>query len=371
MNPAFRRLKVVARKEFLHILRDPQTLSIVILMPVIMMFLYGYALNADIRNAKIVIEAPVPSPASRYLTGRLEASPFFSVLGTIPSSADPLEVFRTTPARALLRLPPDLEAAIRRPGGTTLQVIVDGSDPSVGTQMKIAVEGAAQKILLDYLGVDPPRILDIRAWVLYNPQQRSALFFVPGLMAVILLMISALLTSIAITREKETGTMGQLLITPLRPYEIIVGKLLPYLVLASLDGFLILMVGKIIFGVEVAGSLSFLTVCSLIYIITALSIGLLISTVAKRQHHAMLMALGATMMPTVILSGFIFPVSSMPIFLQVISHIIPATYYLEIVRGIILKGVGLRELWQPLLILSGEGLLLLVLAVRKFKVKLG
>ena len=370
MKASLRRILVAGHKEFLHIIRDPQTLAIVILMPVIMMFLYGYALNSDIHNAQLLVEAPVPSAASRALTSRLDASTFFSVPGSIPASADPLQPFRSGQARALLRLPPDFEASLRRPGGAALQVIVDGSDPSVGSRMRGAVEGAVQKTLMDYLDIEPPHILDQRAVVLYNPEQRSAMFFVPGLMAVILLMISALLTSIAITREKETGTMGQLLITPLRPGEIIAGKLLPYVVLASLDGLLILIVGRLIFGVQVAGNLFFLAICSLIYVFTALSIGLLVSTIAKRQHHAMMMALGATMMPTVILSGFIFPISSMPLFLQVIAHIVPATYYLQIVRGIILKGVGLRELWQPLLILGFEGLLLFGLSIRKFRIKL-
>jgi ABC-2 type transport system permease protein len=164
--------------------------------------------------------------------------------------------------------------------------------------------------------------------------------------------------------------MGQLLVSPVSPKEIMIGKILPYIVLAGLDGLLILAVGRWAFGVRVAGSHLFLLGASLIYIFTALSIGLLISTVAKRQQHAMFMALGATLMPTVLLSGFIFPVTSMPMALQVISHLIPATYFLEIVRGIILKGVGLAELWRPVAILSMEGALLMALSIRKFKVKL-
>jgi len=361
---------VVARKEFLHILRDPQTLAIVILMPVVMMFLYGYALNADIKDAKVAVEMPVPSAAGRALIARLDASSFFSAPGTVAVSNDPLEVFRDGGAVALIRLPPHLDADLRRPGGASLQILVDGSDPSTGNQVRSASEAAVRKILFDHIGMSPPEILDARSTVLYNPEQRSALFFVPGLMAVILLMISALLTSIAIVREKETGTLGQLLITPLRPREIIAGKLLPYVVLACLDGLLILAVGFLAFGVRIAGSAGLLAGASLIYVFTALSIGLLISTLAKRQHHAMLMALGATMMPTIILSGFIFPVSGMPFGLQVVSHIIPASYYLQIVRGIILKGVGLRELWQPLLALTVEGLILFGISIRKFKVKL-
>ncbi len=370
MKASLRRIRVTARKEFLHIVRDPQTLAIVVLMPVIMMFLYGYALNADIRDASLAIEAPRYSPVLHALAGRLDASTFFAVTDVMPPTADPLQPFRSSGARALLRLPADLDAALHRPGGAHLQVIVDGSDPNVGSQMRSAVAAATQDALLDILNLHPPHVLDTRTVVLYNPDQRSALFFVPGLMAVILLMISALLTSIAVTREKETGTLSQLLITPLRPYEIIAGKLLPYVVLASIDGTLILSVGRLVFGVQPAGSLWLLAGCSLVYVCTALSIGLLISTIAKRQHHAMLMALGATMMPTVLLSGFIFPIASMPKFLQIISRIIPATYYLTLVRGIILKGVGLTILWPSLLVLGAEGLLLFGISVRKFRVKL-
>ena len=376
--PALKRAWVVARKEFLHILRDPQTLAIVVGMPVLMMFLYGYALNADIRDARVTVQMPVPSVPGRDLVARLDASPFFAVSQVTGAQSEPLEVFRTGSGdgagggstRALLRLPPDLDAGLRRPGGTDVQVIVDGSDPSTGTQMKSAVEAAVQAILFNQLGTKPPRLVEPRTRVFYNPEQRSALFFVPGLMAVILLMISALLTSITVTREKETGTMGQLLITPLRPAEIIAGKLLPYVLLACLDGLLILAVGRIAFGVRVAGSGTLLAAASLVYIFTALSIGLLISTLAKRQHHAMLMALGATMMPTIILSGFIFPIASMPINLRILAQVIPATHYLQIVRGIVLKGTGIAELWRPLLILTGEGLMLFGLSVRKFRIKL-
>ncbi len=370
MNPSLYRIWVAARKEFLHIIRDPQSLFIVVMMPVVMMFLYGYALNADIRNAELAVEQSVPSSASRALISRLDGSPFFAVTQVVPPSADPTLVFRAGHTRALLRLPPDLDASLRRPGGASMQVVVDGSDPSVGSQMRAAVDGATQKILLDYLDIKPPKILDQRTVVLYNPEQRSALFFVPGLMAIILLMISALLTSIAITKEKETGTLSQLLITPLRPREIIAGKLLPYVALAGLDGVLILIVGRVAFSVHVAGSLAFLALCSLVYIFVALSIGLLISTLAKRQLHAMMITQLATMLPTVMLSGFIFPVSSMPMVLRGISSVVPATYYLQIVRGIILKGVGLHELWLPLLILCGEGAFLFLFSVFKFRVKL-
>lgn len=367
---SLRRLGAIARKEVRHIVRDWQTLVIVLLMPVMMMFLYGYALNSDIRDLPVGVEAPAPAPETRQVARKLDAGLLFEVAAEAQAVADPAELFREAGIRALFRFPAGFARDLQRPGGARVQVLVDGSDPNVGTAIRNAAEPLILDAVLDVLRVRPPRALDVRTLVLYNPEQRSALFFVPGLMAVILLMISALLTSIAIAREKELGTMGQLLVSPLRPLEIMGGKLLPYIALAALDGALILAVGRLAFGVEVAGSYGLLAAASLAYIFTALSIGLLISTVAKRQQHAMFMALGATLMPTVLLSGFIFPVDSMPLPLRVLSRVIPATWFLEVVRGIILKGVGLAELWKPLLILCLEGTVLMAASVRKFRVKL-
>jgi ABC-2 type transport system permease protein len=364
------RLYAIARKELRHILRDWQTLVVILVMPVMMMFLYGYALNADAKDIPCLLEMPSPGPEARTIAAKIDASPLFAVAGTVPAAADPAELFRLRHVRAIFRFPPGFARDLRRPGGARVQALIDGSDPNVGTIIRNAAEPLLLGAALDVVGMEQPQVLDLRTLILYNPEQRSALFFVPGLMAVILLMISALLTSVAIAREKELGTMGQLLVSPLRPLEIIVGKILPYLLLAAVDGVLILAVGRLAFGVRIAGSPAFLAACSLAYIFTALSIGLLISTIAKRQQHAMFMALGATLMPTVILSGFIFPVLSMPLPLRILSHVIPATYFLEIVRGIILKGVGFAELWKPLAALSGEGLFIMAVAIRKFKVKL-
>jgi ABC-2 type transport system permease protein len=368
MNP--RRLASISRKEFHHILRDYQTLMVVLAMPVMMMFLYGYALNADARDIRVAVEMPSPTPEARAVVEKLDAGTLFEVEAVVPAALDPVEVFKLYGVRALFRFPAGFGRDLRRPGGARMQVLIDGSDPNVGTLIRNAVEPLLLNASLDVIRIEPPKAVDLRTLVLYNPEQRSALFFVPGLMAVILLMISALLTSVAVAREKELGTMGQLLVSPLQPLEIIVGKVIPYLVLAAADGLLILVVGRVAFGVTVAGSYFFLAGASLVYIFTALSIGLLISTIAKRQQHAMFMAMGATLMPTVLLSGFIFPVASMPIQLQIVSHIIPATYFLEIVRGIILKGIGPALLWKPLLVLTLEGVLLMALSIRKFKVKL-
>ncbi|MBD3242988.1 MAG: ABC transporter permease subunit [Chitinivibrionales bacterium] len=205
---------------------------------------------------------------------------------------------------------------------------------------------------------------------MYNPEQESALYFVPGLMAIILIMISALLTSLTLTREKETGTMEQLLVSPIRPWEVVIGKIVPYIVIAALDGVLILVVGRIFFGVTISGSALFLAASGVIYIVTSLALGLIFSTFARTQQQAMMMTLPATMMPTVILSGFIFPLRSMPLFLQGVSRIIPATYFLQLIRGIVLKGVGPVALWQPLAGLAGLGIVFLTVSIVKFRTKL-
>ncbi len=365
-----KRLVTISQKEMHHIFRDWQTLMVVLVMPVMMMFLYGYALNSDARDIAVMVEMPSPTSEGRAVVNKIDASQLFKVVGTVTTASDPAELFRLHGIRALFRFPVDFSWDLYRPGGTQVQVLIDGSDPNVGTLIRNAAEPMLLGATLQVLSIKQPKVIDLRSLVLYNPDQRSALFFVPGLMAVILLMISALLTSVAIAREKELGTMGQLLVSPLHPLEIIIGKLIPYIFLAAADGLLILFVGRYIFGVEIQGNFGFLALCSLIYIFTSLSIGLLISTIAKRQQHAMFMAMGVTLMPTVLLSGFIFPIISMPLPLQIISRIIPATYFLEIVRGIILKGVGLHELWLPLLVLSMQGVVLMAISIRKFKVKL-
>jgi ABC-2 type transport system permease protein len=365
-----KRIGAVAAKEVRHILRDPQTLAIILIMPVMMMFLYGYALNSDVRDLRVLVEDADQSPLSRSLINRLDATTFWKVIGTVPTLLDPQEAFRETRVRAILRIPAGYARDLRRPGGAELHVLIDGSDPNVGTLLRNSSEGLLQNAVLKDLQINPPSLLDLRASVRYNPEQRSAFFFVPGLMAVILLMISALLTSIAITREKESGTLAQMLISPIRPYEILIGKLLPYVVLSAFGALLILAVGRLVFGVTVSGSLWILGLGSIAYILAGLSIGLLISTLAKRQHHAMIFALSTTLMPTVILTGFIFPVASMPLPLRMLSDLLPGTWYLQLVRGVILKGVGLSVVWPNLAVLLAEALALTLIALAKFKVKL-
>lgn len=369
LGSSLKRIVAVSRKELAHIIRDKQTLAIILIMPAMMMFLYGYALNSDIREAKIGVMDMDGSRMSRDLIRRLNASTLLEVAWEQKHWSTLEEKFKEQPLRAILQIPANYQRDLRREGGSQLIWWIDGSDANIGTVLRNLGQPVLQEAVFKTLDRKALQPLDIRSHILYNPEQKSSYFFVPGLMAVILLMISALLTSIAIVREKENGTLQQMLISPVLPFEIILGKLLPYIFLAALDGLLILAVGRFIFDVHIAGSPILLAMSSLVYILTALSIGLLISTLAQRQHHAMIMALATTMMPTVILSGFIFPVASMPLPLRVILSILPGTWYLDIVRGIILKGVGFMEIRLPLTVLTLESLILFLVSWRRFKTR--
>jgi ABC-2 type transport system permease protein len=366
-----KRIKAIIIKEFHHIMRDWQTLMIILLMPVMMMFLYGYALNMDLKEVPVVIVDPSGSSEVNTIVRKINGSTLFSIIGTVRDAGDPSIYLKKYHAKMVIRFPNKFSEQIRNGGnGAQIQVLIDGSDSNVGTILKNTIGPVITNATLEILNMDQPKIVTVKPRILYNEQQKSALFFVPGLMAIILLMISAMLTSLTITREKELGTMEQLLVSPIHPFEIIIGKIIPYLVLAFIDAILIMIVGWVVFGVEIAGSIPLLALAVIIYIFTALSIGLLISTIANNQQMAMMLVLPATMLPTIILSGFIFPIASLPKFLQLITCIIPATYFLEIIRGIILKGVGFTILLKPILILSAIGLFLIVVSIKRFKVKL-
>ena len=366
-----KRIYAIIVKEFRHIVRDWQTLMIILAMPVVMMFLYGYALTMDLKELPVIIIDPSMSHEVRTIAGDIDGSTLFSVLGIVQTNVQPAELLKKHHAKLVVRFPVSFAQDLRRGGhGADVQVLIDGSDPNVGTILRNAIGPLLTNSTLELLHIKQPKVISVQPTVLYNAEQRSALFFVPGLMAIILLMISALLTSLTITREKELGTMEQLLVSPLRPKEIIIGKIIPYLFIAALDGVLIMLVGRIAFGVHISGSIPLLAFASLIYIFTSLAIGLLISTVAPNQQNAMMIVLPVTMLPTIILSGFIFPIPSMPIFLQILTCIIPATYFLEIIRGIVLKGVGFTILFKPILILSVIGVFLLIVSIKRFKVKL-
>ncbi|MEJ2634196.1 MAG: ABC transporter permease [Calditrichia bacterium] len=362
-------IPTIARKEFLHIIHDPRTLMILFLMPVLQLIMFGYALRLEIQNVHIAVIDYSKSKDSRELIDQFKGSAFFHPFffdGPVDKIND---LFKARKARVALIIPQDFDKQLLRDTAVPLQFIIDASDANAAT----AIRNYCSRVVNDFnvsYNRKIPLPFDIRSSVLFNPDTKSTYFFVPGLVALLLIMISALLTSITITREKETGTMEQILVSPVRPFQIILGKVLPYIFLAFIIGIIILLIGIFLFSVPFEGSVWLLMLLSTLYIITALSLGLMISTIAKTQQIAMMIALITTLLPTIMLSGFIFPIASMPKVLQYISYIIPARFYLLIVRGIILKGSTFMELLQPTLFLAGMSFILLNVAVRKFSTNL-
>lgn len=358
-------IPAIFRKEMIHIFRDRQSLFMVISMPILMLLLYGYAITLDMRAIDVVISDQSLTPESRELIRRFEAVDFFAVR-VHPGVIRDLNIyFQEREAQCVIVIPADYARTVASGQRASVQLAVDASDPNVANFIRNYVGQAATGV-----GRAVQGLFSIEPRILYNPDMRSAEFFIPGLIALILLLISALLTSIAIVREKETGTMEQLLVSPARPSQIIIGKVLPYTVLGFLDGLLILVVGSLLFHVPIQGSIALIMVMMLVYVVTGLSLGMLVSTIAGTQSVAMLAAITITVLPSMLMSGFIFPIASMPKVFQWVSRIIPATYFLEIIRGIILKGNTLQNLYRPALTLLGIDVVLIVLSIRAFRIRL-
>jgi ABC-2 type transport system permease protein len=356
----------IIRKEFIHIIRDKQTLVIAILMPIMMLFLYGYAINMEMKQIDVGIADLSATPQSRKIIERLTSNDFFNITIVNPHYKDYEEIFKFRKVRALLIIPEDYATKLELKHKAALQLLIDASDPNAANYINNYFSTLTFNETLQ-INRRKFNLFTIEPRILYNPDMRSANFFVPGLIAVILILVSALLTSIAVVREKENGTMEQLMVSPVQAYQIIIGKVLPYSLLGYINGVMILTMGSLIFNVHISGSILFVNLVMLIYVITGMSVGLLISTVTSSQQIALMATLMLTILPTVLLSGFIFPVQSMPEILQYISYMIPATYFLEIIRGVILKGNGMAELYQPVLTLSAITLFLLGLSIKKFK----
>lgn len=365
-----RRLLAVARKEMLHILRDPRSLAVAVAMPLVLVVLFGYALDMELKDLPVGILDRDHSAESRDLVRAMTSSGFIVDAGRLDANAEIEPGLRRGRFQAALVIPRDYGRDLAAGGTATVQVLIDGADASTAATVDnylravIGLVDARLRVTGEELGGGPRPVLR----VLYNPELISSHFIVPGLVAIVLIMICALLTSIAVTREKETGTLEQVLTTPVQATQVIVGKLLPYLVLGAGDGLLIVVAGRMLFHVPMVGSILALAGYSLLYVLIALSLGLMISTMVQTQRVALMVALSTTMLPAMILSGFIYPVRSMPTWLQVIAHLIPATYFLRIIRGIMLVGRN----WYPLeggVMLAMAAVLLLV-SSRRFGTRL-
>jgi ABC-2 type transport system permease protein len=372
------RLGAVMRKEFLQILRDPHTLYIVLAIPVVQMFLLGYTATTDVRNIPLAVVDLDRSASSRRLLDAYRAADYFRLAFDLDSEDQLRRLIDQGEARAGLIIPPDFGEHLLE--GTTAQIsfVLDGSDPSVASAALSAAELIGQSVSSQIFlqraqaagianAAGPG--LEVRPQVLFNPDMVSAYFMVPALIGMILQLLTTMLTATAIVRERERGKIEQLIVTPIRSGELIVGKIAPYVLIALFNTLEVLLVGTLWFGVPVRGSLGLLLLLSALFLTSSLGIGLLISTIARTQQQAMMIT-WFTLLPTVFLSGFFFPLAAMPPLLQLVSRFIPLRYYLEIIRSILLKGVGAASLTEEIVALAVMGAITLVVAALRFRKRL-
>jgi ABC-2 type transport system permease protein len=364
------RIKAIIIKEFFHILRDPRSLTMVFITPLVMIFILGYSISYDLNRIDAVVIDLSQSQLSKALVKAFAGTSFFSIRtraenshGTI-SLAAAEEMLRRGKIKEIIVIPADFSRRLNRKGQSDIGIIIDGSDTNIAN----LVFQYNERIFLDFIAKTKGagQLLKINSKIFFNPEVRSQFFFIPGLIAVILLMISAMLTSMSIAKERETGSIALLFISPLKSGEIIIGKTIPYIIVALLDGVVILLFARFWFGIPIRGSLAVLLLFTLLYIVAGLSLGILISTTAPTQRVAMLAALLVTMLPSFLLSGFIFPLDSLSPVLRAISYAIPATYFLRIIRGVILKGAELRHFLFEGGMLIVLSIVLLAAAARKF-----
>jgi ABC-2 type transport system permease protein len=358
-------------KEFHHILRDRQTLFILLFLPLAQVILFGFALRTDVRGVRLAIVDPAPDASTLALRNRFAATDLFRVVEVLPSSDALARSFAAGRVDQAVVLRPGFARALARGEGAPVMVITDATDPNTGATMQAyatAVVQAYERGLRE--GGGAVRI-DAAVRMRFNPTLASVNLFIPGLIALVLTVVSALMSAISLSREKERGTLEILLVSPLKAWQIILGKVLPYLVLGFANVLTVLAAAWFVFRVPLRGSLLLLLAECLLFIVTSLALGVLIAAVTSSQRTAMMGALLGLMMPTTILSGMIFPITSMPGWLQPLTSAIPGTWFILISRGIMLKGVGLGHLWQETLVLAGMTLVLLAVAVRRFTMRLG
>jgi ABC-2 type transport system permease protein len=358
-------------KEFYHIFRDVRSMIILFGMPLVQVLLFGFAISNDVKDAKIAILDHSKDNVSRDITRKLLSSGYFILVQELSSEKEIGSCFRNGKVKEVIIFGNNFARNLDKDKKANIQLIADASDPNTANLMV----NYTTSIINDYqreLIQDKQFPLQIEPEIklLYNPGLKSVFMFVPGIITVLLMLISAMMTSISIAREKELGTMEVLLVSPLRPIQIVVGKVVPYVILSFVNALTILLLGYFIFGMPVQGSLLLLLGESLLFILMALSLGILISTVSNSQQIAMMLSMFALMLPTILLSGFIFPIENMPLPLRLISNIMPPKWFIIIIKGIMLKGIGLTYIWKETLIISGMCLLFIALSVRKFKIRL-
>ena len=375
---SLRRLLAIARKEFLHIRRDPRSMGMAVAIPMLLILLFGYALTLDVDNVPIAVWDQSVSPESRELVSRFDGSRYFAVRLRAKGYPDIERAIEAGQVMAAVVIPRDFSARVSTGRAAAVQFLIDGSDSNTAT---IAL-GYAESVTLGYSrdiafrgarvgGTDTLRDpLEVRPRVWFNADMKSKNYIIPGLIAVIMMVIAALLTSLTVAKEWETGTMEQLISTPIRPRELVLGKLLPYFAVGMLDVLIAVGMGEFLFQVPLRGSVALLFGMAAVFLAGALSMGMVISIVTKSQLLASQLAMVLTFLPSFLLSGFMYNIGNMPKSIQVVTHIIPSRYFVTLLKGIYLKGAGLSVLLGEAALLTAFGVTMVLLASRKFRKKL-
>ena len=358
-------LRSVVKKEFRQIRRDARSLMFMVFLPAFMLLMFGFALNFDVKHIPLAVVDEDGSRASRDLVDRFRTTEYFDLKAVLPETAAVDPIMAREDIRIALVIPVRFSEDLAAGRSPSVQVLVDGSNAMSGTtaagyvgailqsySQRITLEALARRGLTD---LTLPLETQVRVW--YNPELRSAKFLVPGLMAFILMVIVTISTAFSIVREKERGTMDQIRVSSLRPVELILGKVVPYVAISLGSAHLVLVLGQVLFGVGIRGSYPLLLLAMLLFLVGALGQGILISTITRTQQVAFLLAVLTTMLPTFILSGFVFPIRNMPPVVQAITYLIPSRYFLTALRAIILKGAGLPAIWDQFLLLAGFAVL--------------
>ncbi len=360
------------KKEFLHIFRDYRSMLILFGMPVVQVLLFGFAITTDINDAKIAILDHSKDPVTRELTQKFLSSGYFILEQNLHSNNQIEDAFRKGEIKEVVVFENRFAEKLKKEGRADMQILLDASEPNTASMLNAYSEGIVNTFGMQQLKAANkiPLSITTESLMLYNPELKSVYMFVPGVITVLLMLVSAMMTSISITREKETGTMEALLVSPLKPLQIILGKVSPYVLLSFINLLVILLLARFVFSMPVQGNYALLLAESVLFIVMSLALGILISTVSKTQQQAMLLSMFALMLPTILLSGFIFPIENMPVILQWLSHLMPSKWFIIIIKNIMLKGVGITYFWKETLIILFLTLFFIGMSVKKFKVRL-
>lgn len=366
-----KRFKGFVIKEFYHIFRDYRTMVILFGMPLVQILIFGFAISTEIKNAEIAILDNSKDVVTQKITNKILSSGYFKLEANLSDYKEIESSFRKGKIKEVIIFENNFAKKLETEKKANIQIIADASDPNTASLITSYTTNIINNYQVEMMkNQHLPMQINPEVKLLYNEELKSVFMFVPGTITVLLMLISAMMTSISITREKELGTMEILLASPLKPIQIVVGKVVPYVFISFMIAVIILLLGFTVFGMPVQGNLILLLAECLLFIVMALSLGILISTVTQTQQTAMMISMFALMLPTILLSGFIFPIENMPLPLQIISNIVPPKWFIIIIKNIMLKGVGIGFIWKETLILLGMTLFFIALSVKKFKIRL-